>query len=161
MPIKSGWEISQDRVDKFDKIRSMYNIGDPIITSKCKRSGGDGFLVVTDRGFAWRIHAGFSTGVTAMGNNMWINWDDLYEIIPKKPGLILVQVKKRNMKTKELVLKKNGDYNFKKWKLLIYRNKNEPKDHLKARKQDFNSLFTQIWEAHRSSEDPYTTDSNY
>ena len=161
MPIIPGWEISPDRIGKVEKMFSMYDIGDMILTSKYKRGSGDGFLVCGDRGFAWRIHAGFSTGVYAMGNNMWIRWHDLYEVLPKKPGVIFVRVKKRNMKTKQLVLDKKGEYTFKKWKLSIVRNKGEPKDHYLGRLNAFNTLFVQIWEAHRGEGDPPTSDSNY
>ncbi len=161
MPILEGWEVSPDRTDKVDKMHSMYNIGDMIITSKCKRGNGQGFLVVSDRGIAWRIHASFNTGVAAMGNNMWVIWNDLFEVLPKKPGIILVKVKKRNMKTKELILDKKGNYRLKQWKLSIVRNKNEPKEHFFSRRDSFNSIFNQIWEAHRTSEDPSYSDSNY
>ena len=156
-----GWEISPDRVGKVEKINSMYDVGDLIITSKCKRGNGNGFLVVSDKGFAWRIHAGFSTGVTAMGNNMWIRWHDLFDVMEKKPGIILIRVKKRNMKSKELILDKNGNYNFKKWKLVLIQNKNEPKEHYRSRKQSFYDIFMQIWEAHKTSEDPSHSDTNY
>ena len=60
---------------------------------------------------------GLTGGLTAMGNNMWIRWHDLFDVMENKPGIILIQVKKRNMKSKELILDKNGNYNFKKWKL--------------------------------------------
>ena len=161
MPIIPGWEISPDRVGKVDKMYSMYDIGDPIITSKCKRGSGGGFLVCSDRGFAWRIRPGGWTHYSAMGNNMWIRWHDLFDVMEKKPGIILIRVKKRNMKSKVLILDKNGNYNFKKWKLEIVRNKNEPKEHYLSRKQSFNNIFMQIWEEHKTSEDPSHSDPNY
>ena len=156
-----GWEISEDRVGKVEKIFSMYDVGDIIITSKCKRGNGDGFLVVSDKGFAWRIHAGFTTSFAAMGNNMWIRWHDLFDVTEKNPGIILIRVKKRNMKSKELILDKKGGYTFKNWKLSLVRNKNEPKEHFLSRKQSFYNIFMQIWEAHKTAEDPTHSDTNY
>jgi hypothetical protein len=77
MPIKEGWEISPDRIEWYEKITDKYDIGDPFLTSKCMRGGDNGFLIVSDKGFAWRIKMGFSSSVWQSGNNMWIRWHDL------------------------------------------------------------------------------------
>lgn len=156
-----GWEISPDRIEWFEKIRSMYDIGDTILTSKCRRGSDNGFLVVSDKGFAWRIKMGFGQWIWQSGQNMWIRWHDLYNVTLKKPGVIFVQVKKRNMKTKELIFDKKGNYNFKKWKLILLRNAKEEKPHWINRQQTFNDLFIQIWESHKTSEDPSHSDTNY
>lgn len=156
-----GWEISPDRIEWFEKISSKYDIGDTILTSKCSREKDNGFLVVSDKGFAWRIKMGFRSSYWKSGQNMWIRWHDLYTIIQKKPGVIFVHVKKRNMKTKELIFDKKGNYNFKKWKLVLVRNENEEKSHFINRQQTFNDLFIQIWESHKTSEDPSHSDTNY
>jgi len=34
MPIISGWEVSPDRIKKYEKMMSTDDVGDPIITSK-------------------------------------------------------------------------------------------------------------------------------
>lgn len=161
MPIKEGWEISPDRVEWYEKITGRYDVGDPFLTSKCMRGKDNGFLVVSDKGFAWRIKMGFSSSMWQSGENMWIRWHDLYEVIPKKPGIILIKVKKRNMKSKEILLNKKGDYIFKKWALKIVRNAKEEKENWLNRQQTFNDLFIKTWEEHQLAEDPAQSDTNY
>ena len=84
MPIMSGWEVSPDRVEKFEKMLSTDPVGDPIITSKCKLDRENGFIVASDNGFAWRIQTGFSTSMYSMGKSKWVRWHDVDRIDLKK-----------------------------------------------------------------------------
>ncbi len=52
MPIMSGWEVSPDRVDKFEKMLNTDPVGDPIITSKCRLGKDNGLLVASNNEFA-------------------------------------------------------------------------------------------------------------
>ena len=61
MPIIEGWEVSPDRLDKFEKMLRTDPIGDPILTTKCMLGGDNGFLIVSDNGLAWRIQVSYGT----------------------------------------------------------------------------------------------------
>ncbi len=47
-----GWEVSTDRKEVFEKMINMDSIVEPIITSKCVLGNENGFLIVSDNGFA-------------------------------------------------------------------------------------------------------------
>ena len=96
MPIMDGWEVSSDRMEKYEKMISQDSVGDPIITSKCKLNKDLGFLVASNNGFAWRIQAGMRTSMYSMGKSKWIRWHDVDRIDLKKEGVILVYIKVRN-----------------------------------------------------------------
>ena len=158
MPILPGWEMSPDRKAWFEKIKSIYNVGDPILTSKCKRSQDNGVLLVTDRGFAWRLKIGFRNVLLDPGRTKWwIRWHDLYEILPKKPGKIIIRVKKREKG--KLLLDENGNYRLARLVLQLVRNKNEEKDHWLQRQNSFNDIFMQLHEKYRGDIDPPTSDT--
>ncbi|MFX1488310.1 MAG: hypothetical protein ACFFBI_04125 [Promethearchaeota archaeon] len=135
---------------------SKDDVGEPVITSKCKLNKEIGFLVVSENGFAWRIKAGFSTSYYSMGKSKWVRWHDVAEIIQKKPGVLLVSVKLR--KDGALVLKK-GIAKVKRWKLTLNKNKDEPGEHFKQRQADFFGIITQVFEHNRGEGDPPTSDS--
>jgi len=90
---------------------------------------------------------------------MWIRWHDLYEILPKRSGKVIIRVKKR--KKRELLLDKNGNYRLAKWTLRLRRNKNEDKDHWLQRKNNFNDIFIKLHEKYRGDSDPPTSDTNF
>ena len=54
MPIKEGWEVPPNKQKTFEQIVNTDAVGDPILTSKCHNRNVYGFLVVSDRGIAWR-----------------------------------------------------------------------------------------------------------
>ncbi len=167
MPILPGWEMSPDRKTFFEKIKSMYDVGDLILTSKCKRNDDNGVLLATDRGFAWRIRWTPGSWKWRIGTNMWIRWHDLYEILPKKPGKVIIKVKKREKgkllldRKGKLLLDRKGNYRLAQWRLLLVRNKNEDKDHWLQRKNSFNDIFIQLHEKYRGDSDPPTSDTNF
>ena len=51
------------------------------------------------------------------GKHKWVRWHDLAGIIPKKPGVLIVEIKIR--KKGSLLLDKKGNYKTKKWKLKV------------------------------------------
>ena len=157
MPITQGWEVSPDRVKMFDKIMEMYPVGDPLLTSKCKLDRDNGFLVVSDNGFAWRIKMGMSSSYMSAGKSKWIRWHDVANINPTKPGQIIVDVKTR--KNGALILDKRGNIKIKRWKLTINQNKGEQKNYWRQRMENFNPFISQIFEKNRSATDPSTSDS--
>ncbi|MFX1478745.1 MAG: hypothetical protein ACFFCI_11505 [Promethearchaeota archaeon] len=156
MPVLEGWEISSDRVDMFQKIMSKDDVGEPVITSKCKLNNDIGFMVVSENGFAWRIKVGYRTSYMSMGKSKWVRWHDVAEIIQKKPGVLLVSVKLR--KDGALVLKK-GIAKVKRWKLTLNKNKDETGEHFKQRQADLFGIITQVFEQNRGEGDPPTSDS--
>ena len=133
------------------------DVGEPVITSKCKLNKEIGFLVVSENGFAWRIKAGFSTSYMSMGKSKWVRWHDVAEILPKKPGVVIVVVKLR--KDGALIIDKKGFAKIKRWKLTLNKNKDEPGEHFKQRQADFHSIISQVFEQNKGEGDPPTSDS--
>ncbi|MFX0033678.1 MAG: hypothetical protein ACFE8E_10310 [Candidatus Hodarchaeota archaeon] len=159
MPIMEGWEVSEDRVEKYDKMMGQDDVGDPIITSKCRLSKENGFLVVTDNGFAWRIHVTYMRGsYMSMGKSKWVRWHDVQNIQEKKPGVIILWVVVR---TKEGQYKpdKKGNPKLKKWLLILQQNKHEEKVHFRQRQADFFNIFSEIYNRNRVETVPATSDS--
>jgi len=152
-----GWEVSPDRVDYLEKILSTFPLGDPIITSKCKLDRENGLLAASENGFAWRIKMGFTTGLASMGKNKWVRWHDMANIIPKKEGVILVEMKIR--KNGSLILNGMGNPKKKKWKLTIQPNKGEQRPHFIERQQSFNGIMTDLMNKYKGDTDPPTSDS--
>ncbi len=162
MTIMEGWEVSPDRIDMYEKMQSMDAIGEPIITSKCVLDKDNGFLVVSDDGFAWRIkmgmrQAGIMRAAMSSGKSKWVRWHDVANITPKKNGQILVHLKIR--KKGALLKDKKGNYKVKKWKLTIRKAKGEEKDSFKQRLETFNTIMLEIFSRNAVKEDPPTSDS--
>ena len=152
-----GWEISTDRIDKYEKMISTDPIGNPIITSKCKLDRENGLLVVSDNGFAWRIQMGFTTGFGSAGKSKWVRWHDVSNITPRKDGVILVELKIR--KYGSLLLDGAGNPRKKRWKFTIQQNKEEPRPNFIQRQKDFNNIMSELYERNKGEADPPTSDS--
>jgi hypothetical protein len=170
LPIIEGWEISHDRVEIYEKIMSTDPVGEPILTSKCRldeKTGsflvghvGNGLLVVSENGFAWRIKVGVDiTGISHMtktGKSKWVRWYDIANIIPVKPGQIWVHIKKRKG---GVLLDKKGRYRVIKWKLTLIKNKYEQGLHFKQRRALFGNLMIDLFNQKRVEIDSPTSDS--
>jgi len=158
LPIKPGWEVSSDRVEKLEKLTGDFPIGDLIITSKCKLDKENGLLLVSDNGFAWRIQAGFKRGMYSIGKDKWVRWCDVANIIQKKNGVAIVELKIRK-KGGALIIDKKSNPKIKKWKLTMQRNKEEESSHFKERLQSFNNIMLEIFNRNKVTTDPPTSDS--
>ncbi len=164
MPIKEGWEVSPDRIKMYEKIMSTDPVGDPIITSKCTLGSDNGFLVVSDNGFAWRLKMGYKQvrggalriGLSA-GKSKWVRWHDVANIIPKKNRVIIAQIKIR--KKGALKVDGKGNPKIKKWKLVLDKNKGETKDQWKKRLDDFNGIMLEIFNRNKVETNPATSDT--
>jgi len=158
MPIMEGWEVSPDRIEKYEKMLGQDDVGDPIITSKCRLSKENGFLLVSDNGFAWRIQVTYMRGsLMSMGKSKWVRWHDVNNIQLQKPGVIILWVNKR--KDGALIVDGKGNPKQKKWKLILQQNKNEPKPHFRQRQADFFNIFAEIYNRNRVETIPSTSDS--
>jgi hypothetical protein len=157
LPITEGWEVSPDRIKMYEKIISSYPIGDPILTSKCKLDNENGLLVASNNGFAWRLKMGMSSSYMSAGKSKWIRWHDINNIIPKKNGQVLVEIKLR--KQGSLILDKKGNYKLKKWKLTIKPSKAEEKSNWMQRLANFNNFMMSIYNQNKIDTDPPTSDS--
>ena len=173
-PIMEGWEVPTNKVKMYDGLMNNVPIGDPIITSPCQRakSGAarspvNGFLVISENGFAQRnlaVSPGILITVALDGvreatgiKDKWVRWHDVANIIPKKPGQVQVVLKAR--KKGAIVLNKKGNYKTKKWKLTINKHKDEKKDHFRERKASFFKIVSEIYNRNRVEIDPPTSDS--
>jgi len=171
LPIIEGWEISHDRVGMFDKIMATDPVGEPIITTKCRldeKSGsflvghvGNGLLVVSENGLAWRIRVGVDiTGISYMtksGKSKWARWHDIANIIPVKPGQIWVHLKKRRGGAP--LVDRKGNYKVLKWKLTIIKHKYEQGTHFKQRRANFASIMLNIFNQKKVDTDSPSSDS--
>ena len=157
MPMIEGWEVSPDRVEMLEKILSSDDVGDPVFTSKCKLGADNGLLVASDNGFAWRLKMGMNTSLYSAGKSKWVRWHDVAGFIPKKPGVLITQVKVR--KKGDLIIDGKGNPKVKKWPMKIAQNKNEDKTHFRQRQEVFNQLMMDIWNKNRGDTDPPTSDS--
>ncbi|MFX1460611.1 MAG: hypothetical protein ACFFBT_14190 [Promethearchaeota archaeon] len=158
MPIMEGWEVSPDRVEKYEKMMGQDDVGDPIITSKCRLGKENGFLVMSDNGFAWRIQITAMRGsMYSAGKSKWVRWHDVNSIQQKKPGVLYVWVNKR--KNGALVIDGKGNPKLKKWALILQQNKNEPKDHFRQRQAIFFNIVAEIYNRNRVETIPPTSDS--
>ena len=159
MPIMSGWEVSPDRIEKFEKMMSKDAVGDPIITSKCRLNKENGFLIASDNGFAWRIHITAMRGsMYSSGKSKWVRWHDVDRIDLKKEGVLLVYIK---LRAKDGTLKIDGKGNpkLKKWPLILDRNKDEDKGHFVQRRSAFFSVMSDIFNQNKGDSNPPTSDS--
>jgi hypothetical protein len=146
----------------YGEMMNADDVGDPVITTKCVLDKDNGFLIVSDNGFAWKIVWGARQAMGPawkmgqMGKSKWVRWHDVADIVPKKPGQVLVSLKIR--KNGALVLKK-GIIKIKRWKLTIRRNKGEPKDVFKQRQPLFNQIMVDLFNQKKGEPDPQTSDS--
>jgi len=154
MPIMSGWEVSPDRIEKYNKIMSTDDVGDPIITSKCKHSQFSGYIVVSNNGIAWRIYGGNMYS----GMSKWVRWYDVGRIDRKKDGLLIVNIKRRKTDG-SLKMDNKGNHKFKQCFLKLKPNKNEDKGHFLRRKSAFFSIMSDIFTQNKGDTDPPTSDS--
>jgi hypothetical protein len=158
MPMIEGWEVSPDRVEMLEKIVSTDPVGDPVITSKCRLDAENGLLVASNNGFAWRIKMGMNTALMSAGKSKWVRWHDVAGFIPKKPGVLIVQLKIRD-KGNQLKLDKKGNPKITKWRLILNQNKNEDKNHFRQRLAGFNQVMMDLWNNNKGEMDPPTSDS--
>lgn len=158
MPIMDGWDVSSDRVEKYEKMISTDAIGDPIITSKCRLNKENGFLIASNNGFAWRIQITAMRGsMYSAGKSKWVRWHDVDRIDEKKPGVLISYIKLRKNGT--LKLDGKGNPKLKKWPLILQQNKNEEKDHFRQRQAAFFGIMTDIFNQNKGDSDPPTSDS--
>jgi len=136
----------------------MDPIGDPIITSKCKRRDDYGFLIASNNGFAWRIQLGFSHGYAiSAGKNRWVRWHDVHSITRKKDGVLLITVKKR--KKGKLLVDRKGNPKLQDWKMTLNKNKREEKAYFLQRKAAFYDIMVDLFNRNKGEGDPPTSDS--
>jgi len=158
MPIMSGWEVSPDRVEKYEKMLNTDPVGDPIITSKCKLDRENGFIVASNNGFAWRIQTGFGTSYMSMGKSKWVRWHDVERIDLKKEGFVLVYLKVRQ-KNGPVKLDGKGNPKLKRWRMILRKNKDEEKGHFAQRRSAFFMVLSDIFNQNKGDSDPPTSDS--
>jgi len=163
MTVLEGWELTPDRRERFDKIMDEYDIGDPILISKCKLAKRHGLLVVSDKGFAWRFKMSFASANiwrATSGKSKWIRWHDVARIIPEK---------ERKGKIKIEMYKRKGDGTLKmrwgkpkvfRWRAIVQRNRGEDKRHFKGRRKDFYRLMNEIYKRNKVEQPPPYSDSN-
>jgi len=157
-----GWEVSPDRLDMYEKMISMDDVGDLIITSKSKLDNENGLLLVSEKGFAWRIKMGMRQAsimraAMSSGKHKWVRWHDVAGFMPKKPGVLIIELKIR--KKGSLLKDKKGNYKIKKWKFTIQPNKKEEKVHFKERQKKFNDIMIDLHSKYKGDTDPDTSDS--
>jgi len=159
MPIMSGWEVSPDRMEKFEKMMSTDPVGDPIITSKCRINRENGFLIASENGFTWRIQITAMRGsMWSSGKSKWVRWHDVNRIDLKKEGVLIIYLK---IRTKNGTLKLDGKGNpkLKKWPLILQQNKNEEKVVFRQRQAAFFGIMSDIFNQNKGDTDPPTSDS--
>jgi len=135
-------------------------IGDPIMTSKCKRRDDNGFLIASNNGFAWRIQLGMSHGAYAglyAGKSRWVRWHDVHSIIRKRDGVLLIKIKKR--KKGKLIVYRKGNPKLLKWQMVLKKNKREEKAHFLQRKAAFYDIMVDLFNRNKGEIDPPTSDS--
>lgn len=158
MPLMDGWEVSPDRIEKYEKMISQDPVGDPILASKCRLGKDNGLLVGATNGFSWRIQAGMSTSMYSMGKSKWVRWHDVDRIDLRKEGILFVYVKVRQ-KDGSLKIDGKGNPKLKKWMLVLNRNKDEDKGHFAQRRAAFHSVLSDIFNQNKGESDPPTSDS--
>ena len=143
---------------------SMDQVGEPLLTSKCVLNSDNGFLIVSENGFAWRIKVSggmvFRMGVMAAiqsGKSKWIRWCDVLYIEPKKSGQIQVAIKLRENGV--LILDRKGNNKLIKWILTIKPRSGEPRENFRDRQRSFKSIMFEIFGQYKVEGDPPTTDS--
>lgn len=134
------------------------SIGDLIITSKCRRRDDQGFLIASNKGFAWRIKSQMSpyAGLYA-GKSRWVRWHDVYGITRKSDGVLLITVKKR--KKGMLIVDRKGNPKLLNWKMVLKKNKREDKTHFLQRKATWYDIMVDLFNRNKGEIDPPTSDS--
>ncbi|MFX1478744.1 MAG: hypothetical protein ACFFCI_11500 [Promethearchaeota archaeon] len=147
----------------YGEMMNADDVGDPTITTKCVLDKDNGFLIVSDNGFAWKIVWGARQAMGPawkmgqIGKSKWVRWHDVADVMPKKPGQVLVSLKIR--KNGALVTDKKGVIKVKRWKLTIRANKGEPKATFKQRQPLFNQIMLDLFNQKKGEPDPPTSDS--
>jgi len=156
-----GWEVSPDRQYKFEQMLSTDDVGDPILTSKCNDFNYSGILLVSNKGIAWRRKRTIIDGIEIAWtkSSRWVRWHDVADIIPLRPGLIQIKVKRR--KDGLLLTDKRGIPKTKNLKFQIERNKKETKIHFKQRKAEFFGIMMDLFDQYKSDTNPPTSDSRF
>ena len=167
--LKEGWEISPDRIKAFEKIVNTYNVGNPILTSKCLREGASGFLIVGNIGIAWKntqsgvitaADALIGTGATVGKISKWTSWQDVvkFTMLTRRknpdgiPGSIKLEVNKR--KGGVILKNKRGVPKTEVWRLFLRRNKNETKSHYEERKAEFYGILKELYHQYKTDANP-------
>ena len=133
-------------------------IGDPIITSKCKRRDDKGFLIASNNGFAWRIKLQMSPYAELYaGKSRWVRWHDVHDITGKRDGVLLITVKKQ--KKGKLIVDSKGNPKLLNWKMVLKKNKKEDKAHFLQRKAAFYDIMVDLFNQNKGEIDPPTSDS--
>jgi len=159
MPIMSGWDVSTDRIGKYEKMISTDPVGDPIITSKCRLARENGFIIASNNGFAWRIQMTAMRGsMYSSGKSKWVRWHDVDRIDLKKEGVLISYIKVRT-KSGTLKVDGNGNPKLKKWPLILQQNKNEEKSHFRQRQAAFFGIMSDIFNQYKGDTDPPISDS--
>ena len=87
----------------------------------------------------------------------WVRWHDVAGFQPKKPGVLVIELKIR--KKGALILDKKGNYKIKKWKFTIQQSKREEKAKFRERQNNFNDIMVGLMGKYRGDTDPETSDS--
>ncbi|TXT61872.1 MAG: hypothetical protein BAJALOKI1v1_1090010 [Promethearchaeota archaeon] len=158
MPMIEGWEVSPDRKKVLEKMLSTDPIGEPLLVSKCQLQADRGTIIASDNGFSWRIKMTGNTALIKAGKSKWVRWYDVNQIINEKPnkGMIKIEMFKRK---KGALVTKNGKPKVFRWRFILNRKKNEPKDHFKQRRQDFYRVMNEIFQRNKPDEIPAVSDS--
>lgn len=162
MTVLEGWELSPDRRKKFDQLMIQFDVGDPILISKCKLATRQGLIVVSDNGIFWRLKvtAGLvlkyphnpwlQMSELKFGNNKWIRWENIHRLIPEKPrkGKIKIEMYRRDREG-NIRRKRSGKPVVFRWRATLKRNKGENRKHFKARRRDFYRLLNEIFQRNK------------
>lgn len=148
--------------DKLEKMANTDDIGDPIIISECKdvKMVTYGLLIVTDKGIAYIYEKGALESLTygPGTTSKWVRWHDVAGIYSKKPGTIILEVKKRKegkiLMNKQLGIPKKIELILK-----ILRNSNETNNHYKQRKAEFFGIVMELYNQYKTDIDLATSDS--
>lgn len=148
MTIKEGWEVSSDRIKKFNKL--VIITGDAIITSKCKLANDLGFLVASETGLAWWVHVSGRTAFKMDRTNIWKwwAWSVITDITEENSGQILFESKLYDKKGHPK-MDKEGNQKLKRSRLTLLPNKNEEEEHFKQRQRDFADIVTEIYDRNK------------
>ena len=130
---------------------STDDVGEPIITSKCKLGPNNGYIVASNNGFAWRIQSGG-------GFSKWVRWHDVDRIDLKREGFLLAYIKVRE-KNGILKLDGKGIPKLKKLALQLRQNNNEEYGHYLQRRSNFYQIISDIFNQNKGDSDPPTSDS--
>ena len=156
--LKEGWEVPPDRIDKYHKMMAKYPIGSPIITSNCVLDTTNGFLIVSNNGFAFRFKSSFGPSNYGSLRIVWMRWHDVFDIYSKKKKVnINIKIRKKG----SLKLDRKGNYKLRNLVLFIRKSKHEQKLQWEQRLESFYNIMLEIFNRNRVETDPLTSDSYY